>query len=537
MKKTKVTSGEERNEYLHQAEDLIMSTGALIPIYYFTDTFLMSTKMNGYFHSSDGYKFFYRATVNQSTEFDICVGPKADSLDPAINSTTDGAIVILHAFEGLYRWKAPEEGILTNDLEPGLASSFIKEHIGNEGHVKYTFKLKDNLKFSDGSELKASDFAKSWSRAASGKLGADYGYLFDCIAGYEETSLDTTQYLPLSGISADDANKTLEVELVSDIPYFLELTAFPAYVPVKTEVTESESWWTKASTYIGNGPMKFTKIENENGESLVAEPNEYYWDRSSVVATKITFHLTDDDSNQLANFENGSWDYVNGVPNDRIENLKTRPDFYIANQLGTHYLSFNVNDHTLDRVLDSETKYAEFRKAISLLIDRNYICEVIGKAGQQPANTFVSKGIIETNNGVSQDWTERSGLNRDGSGYFKVAESDYENNCNLAVEMIKNLGYNYDEKKGKFTNIPTLNYLYNEGTTAKTSAEYLQAVLALYGINLTIESQEWAVFINSRKNGDYTFATNNWIADYNDPSSFLDMWTSESGNNDAQFGR
>ena len=103
--------------------------------------------------------------------------------------------------------------------------------------------------------------------------------------------------------------------------------------------------------------------------------------------------------------------------------------------------------------------------------------------------------------------------------------------------MIKNLGYNYDEKKGKFTNIPTLNYLYNEGTTAKTSAEYLQAVLALYGINLTIESQEWAVFINSRKNGDYTFATNNWIADYNDPSSFLDMWTSESGNNDAQFGK
>lgn len=537
ISKTKVTNGEERNEYLHQAEDLIMSTGAICPIFYFTDTFLMKTNMDGFFYSSSGFKFFYQSTIGQSKEIDVCIGPRVDSIDPAINSAADGANIILHAFEGLFRYKAPIEEKLTNELELGQAASYTKQQVGDEGHVKYIFKLKDNLKFSDGSELKASDFAKSWSRAASGKLGADYAYMFDCIVGYDETYSDTSQYLPLSGVTADDKNKTLEVELVSDIPYFLELTAFPTFVPVKMNVVENENWWTNTSTYIGNGPMKFTKIENENGKSLVAEPNPYYWDGSYVRTNKITFHLTDDDSNQLANYENDSWDFIDGIPIDRVDQLKTRPDFYITNQLGTDYVIFNINDHTLDKVLDTEEKNAEFRKAISLIIDRNYVCQVIGKAGQQPANTFVSKGIIENHNGVIQDWTLRSGTNRDGNGYFKVEESDYENNCNLAVEMIKNLGYNYDERKGKFTNIPAISYLYNEDTTNKAFAEYLQAVLALYGINLTLESQEWAVFLNSRRNGEYTMACSKWIADYNDACSFLDMWTTESGNNDAQFGK
>lgn len=535
--KTKVTTGEERNEYLHQAEDILMSTGAIVPLYYYTDIFMMSTQMTGFYSSPLGYKFFQRAAVNGSTEFDVCVGPKASSLDPALNSAVDGAIIISHAFEGLYRWKTPVSGTTASELEPGQAASYTKTAVGDAGHVKYTFTLREGLKFSDGTQIKPSDFAKSWARAASGKLGADYGYMFDCVVGYEETAADTSQYKPLSGVVADDANNKLEVELVSDVPYFLELTAFPTYVPVKLSNVEDETWWTKASTFIGNGPMKFTKIENENGKTFVAEPNSNYWDLSSVSATKITFHLTDDDTNQLTNFESGAWAFIDSVPNDRIDSLKSRPDYFVNGQLGTYYVIFNVNDHTLDKVLDTESKLAEFRKAVSLLIDRNYICEQIGKAGQEPANTFVGKGIKETNNGVTKDWTERSGVKRDGSGYFSVAASDYESNCEAAVETIKGLGFSYDEASGKFTNIPSLSYLYNQGTGHKAIGEYLQGVLAPYGINLTLDSQEWAVFLESRKNGEYSMARNGWLADYNDACSFLDMWITESGNNDAQFGR
>lgn len=537
--KTKVTSGEERIEYLHQAEDILMSTGAICPLYYYTDIFMKDTKMTGYYSSPLGYKFFHRSTVNGSGEFTVCVGPKGDSFDPAINSAVDGAIVISHAFEGLYRWSQPASGIIAGDLEAGQAASYTKTEPDTQGHVKYTFQLRDGLTWSDGKELKASDFANSWARAASGKLAADYGYMFDCIVGYEETSADADKFLPLSGVKADDAGKTIEVELISDVPYFLELTAFPTYAPVRLDQIEGseDDWWTTAEKYIGNGPMKLTYIDNVQSGKLVFEPNEHYWDRSSVKATKLTMALSDDDDNQLANFEKGDWKFIDSVPNARIDELKTRPEYFVEGQLGTYYVIFNVNEKKLNKTLKNETQYAKFRKALGLLIDRNHICKEIGKAGQEPANTFVGKGVVEKHGDELFDWTEKSGPERDGKGYYKVGTEDFSANVKQAIEDIKSLGFHFDETEQKFTDVPTLTYLYNEGDAHVDIAEYLQAAFEAVGIKIQLESQEWATFLNTRKAGEYSIARNGWLADYNDACSFLDMWITNSGNNDAQFGR
>ena len=537
--KTKVTTGSVRNEYLHQAEDILMSTGAISPIYYYTDIYMKSTDMDGFYSSPLGYKFFQKAQVGTSTEFTVSVGPKADTLDPALNSAVDGAVVISHVYEGLYRWQQPEEGIIAAQLEPGQAAGFEKTVLAN-GHVKYLFTLKEDLKYSDGSALKASDFANSWARAASGLLAADYGYMFDVVVGYEETAAGEDEVVPLSGVVANDAAGTLEVELISDVPYFLELTAFPTYAPVKLDLIEGDDWWTTAANYVGNGPMKVTVMDNTDAGQIVFEPNANYWDVDNVVATKITFKLTDDDANQLANFESGAWKFIDSVPNDAIESLKDREgeDFFIAGQLGTYYVSFNVNDKTLNRFIDNEADLAKFRKALGLLIDRNYIVEEIGQAGQEPANTFVGKGIMETDDdGNITEWTEKSGPNRDGQGYFKVGKDDYEANVAEALAAIKALGFKFDEDKGKFTNVPAIKYLYNTSSGHKAIAEYLQGAFAAYGITLRLESQEWATFLNTRKDGNYSIARNGWLADYNDACSFLDMWTSGSGNNDAQFGK
>lgn len=535
--KTKVTSGDERNEYLHQAEDILMSTGAICPLYYYTDIFMKSTDMTGFYASPLGYKFFSKAQVGGSGEFTVCVGPKGDSFDPAINSAVDGAIVISHVFEGLYRWAQPAEGITASELEPGQAASFEKVALEG-GHVKYTFHLREGLTWSDGKELKASDFAASWARAASGKLATDYGYMFDCVVGYEETSLDDTQFLPLSGVKADDAANTLEVELISDVPYFLELTAFPTYAPVRLDLVEGDDWWTSAEKYIGNGPMKVTKMDNKDAGSIVFEPNTHYWDNASTKATKITFALSDDDDNQLANFENGSWKFIDSVPNDQIDTLNSRPDYFVNGQLGTYYVIFNVNDKKLNGKLKNEAEYAQFRKALSLVIDRNYICKEIGKAGQEPANTFVGKGVMENHDdGTSTEWTTRGGEKRDGAGYYSVKESEFQSNVQKAIEILKGLGFTWSEKEGKFTDIPSIDYLYNTGSGHKAIAEYLEQAFAPLGLKLTLDSQEWAVFLNTRKDGNFSIARNGWLADYNDACSFLDMWTTESGNNDAQFGR
>lgn len=543
--KTKVTSGAERNEYLHQAEDILMSTGAIAPIYYYTDIFMKSADMDGFYSSPLGYKFFHRATVGSSTEFTVCVGPKGDSFDPAKNSAVDGAIVISHVFEGLYRWKKPDSGDIAADLEPAAAESYEKSEPNEAGEVTYTFKLRADLKYSDGSELKASDFANSWARAASGKLGADYGYMFDCVKGYDATAEDADKYLPISGVVANDDNRTLSVTLISDVPYFLELTAFPTYAPVKlsnvqkADGSEDDGWWLDPAKYIGNGPLKVSSMDNKEGGKIEFVPNTNYWDNANTKVTKLTFALTDDDNNQLTNYNQGAYKFIDSVPNDQIDSLKaSKPnEFAINGQLGTYYVIFNVNDNTLNRKLSSESEYATFRKALSLLIDRDYVCKNIGKAGQEPANTFVGKGIMENNNGVLSEWTTRSGVNRDGSGYFKVGAENYEANCNEAVEMLKGLGFKYNESKKSFSDIPTIKYLYNAGTGHQAIAEYLQGAFKPYGINLKLESQEWATFLNTRKDGAYSIARNGWLADYNDACSFLDMWITNSGNNDAQFGR
>lgn len=94
-----------------------------------------------------------------------------------------------------------------------------------------------------------------------------------------------------------------------------------------------------------------------------------------------------------------------------------------------------------------------------------------------------------------------------------------------------------DEKGVKFTNAPAMTYLYNTSEGHKAIGEYLQSALAGAGITMALENQEWNTFLNTRKAGDYTVARNGWLADYNDPICFLDMWTTASGNNDVQFGK
>ncbi|MGM9662708.1 MAG: ABC transporter substrate-binding protein, partial [Oscillospiraceae bacterium] len=97
--------------------------------------------------------------------------------------------------------------------------------------------------------------------------------------------------------------------------------------------------------------------------------------------------------------------------------------------------------------------------------------------------------------------------------------------------------YTYDEATGQFTDFPSLSYLYNTSEGHKAVGEYLQGALAAVGINMTLENQEWNTFLNTRKAGDFSIARNGWLADYNDPISFLDMWVSGSGNNDVQYGK
>ena len=132
------------------------------------------------------------------------------------------------------------------------------------------------------------------------------------------------------------------------------------------------------------------------------------------------------------------------------------------------------------------------------------------------------------------EFYKTAGHNDGFNGYYNVDTAAIESNYNQAIEVLKKY---YTFEDGKFTNFPSMTYLYNTSEGHKAIGEYLQAQLAAVGITMNMENQEWATFLQTRKNGDYSIARNGWVADYNDPICFLDMWTTISGNNDVQFGK
>ena len=176
---------------------------------------------------------------------------------------------------------------------------------------------------------------------------------------------------------------------------------------------------------------------------------------------------------------------------------------------------------------------AEIRRALSLVLDRNYIADEIAQAGQVPAPSFVAMGM---KNPDGTEFYTTSGDNEEFDGYYNVAADAFEANFAQCIETLKKY-YTFDEATGMFTDMPTLTYLYNTGEGHKAIGEYLQSAVSAVGINMQMENQEWNTYLNTRKQGDYSIARNGWLADYNDPICFLDMWVTASGNNDVQFGK
>ena len=479
-------------------------------------------------------------TGTGASEINVCLASEPDTVDPALNSSVDGATMLAHLFSGLAKWAQDENGNL--QIVADAATELPEGVVNDDGTVTYTYTLRDGLVWSDGQPVTAGDFAFAWQRAASTDLAADYGYMFEVVDGYNDiwATDDDGNYLnpdaKLNVVAVDE--KTLEVTTANYVAYWNELLAFPTYFPVREDVVSNDAWATDPSTYVCNGPYTMESWEHNSVITLAKNPN--FYDAAEITMDKINFYLSDDANNMLSNFKNGSWQLIDDVPTNEIAALKAEyPDeFVIAGQIGTYYVCWNINEDILPASStltgdEAEQAKAEIRSAIALLFDRNYIVEEIGQAGQVPASSFVAMGMT---NPDGTQFYQTAGDSDDYYGYYDVSVDAYESNFESAVETLKKY-YTYDESTGMFTDFPTLTYLYNTSESHKAIGEYLQSALAAVGITMNLENQEWATFLNTRKAGDYSIARNGWLADYNDPICFLDMWVTNSGNNDVQYGK
>ena len=339
------TDNDTRYALMHVAEDILMSTGAIVPLYFYTDIYVIDETVEGMMVNPLGYKYFHEATVSGSDEtISICLSSEPDTIDPALNSAVDGAVLVNHLFAGLAKWDQDENGNLI--IAADCAEELVEGVANEDGTITYTYTLKDGLKWSDGVDLTAYDFEFAWQRAASVELAADYGYMFEVVKGYADVWAENPAEDAKLAVEAID-EKTLVVTLSTPVAYWNELLAFPTYFPVREDVVANEAWATDASTYVSNGAYTMTGWEHNS--TITLTKNEAYHGAADVTMNEIKFYLSDDANNMLTNFENGTWQLIDDVPTNEIANLKVEfpEEFVIAGQIGTYYVCWNINEPLL----------------------------------------------------------------------------------------------------------------------------------------------------------------------------------------------
>jgi peptide/nickel transport system substrate-binding protein/oligopeptide transport system substrate-binding protein len=173
----------------------------------------------------------------------------------------------------------------------------------------------------------------------------------------------------------------------------------------------------------------------------------------------------------------------------------------------------------------TEQQAKDFRHAIAILIDRQYIVDTVGQTEQVVADSYIPVGMSDGNGGEFKN-----------KSYYDAATTDVE----TAKSLLEGCGYTFtDNGDGTYACSPAISlpYVINENSGHQKVAECIQSDLSVLGIEMTIQTEDWNVFLDDRKAGNYTFAREGWLADFDDPINMLEMFTTDSGNNDPQFGR
>ena len=367
-----------------------------------------------------------------------------------------------------------QEWLIQYDNVGNVLPAVAEDWKTSDDGLTWTFTLRDMKWYNSAGEemadVTAQDFVFSWQRLVTPETAADYSYMIDCVVGASEIIYGTaTGELDEEGneimehadpstlaVKAVD-DKTFEVTITSDLPYFLEICAFPATFPVRSDIVSNAQWTYDPATYISNGAYKMTV--RETNSQIVMEPNEYYYDVASLGPQKITFKLMEDQNAMLNGFKTGELDFIESMPVDEIAGLMTSGDLKIVDYIGTYYVCYQTQKAPFDD--------PKVRQAFTLAVDRNYIVSEITQTGQVEAGGYVPAGVYDAAGATGDDFRTT------GGDYYDPYKESYEANCEKARELLAEAGYPNGE------GFPVVEYLYNTDDNHKAVAEALQNMCIL----------------------------------------------------------
>jgi oligopeptide transport system substrate-binding protein len=415
------------------------------------------------------------------------------SLDPAKAVGLPEIQVIRDLFEGLVNQDSK------GNIIPGVATKWQT----NDNRI-WTFTLRDDAKWSDGTPVTAQDFVYSWQRLVDPKTTSPFAS-FAALAGITNAQniIDGKATPDKLGVTAVDA-KTLRVQLDKPLPWFVNLTANFSLYPVQKANVDSDPNWTRPDKLIGNGA--YVLKDRVVNEKLVVVPNTNYWDNAKTVIKQVTFVPINQESNATKRYQAGDIDITESFPKTQYKQLlKQIPgQVYTPPQLGTYYYAFNTQK--------GPTADARVRLALSLTIDRRIMADKVLGTGEKPAWRF------------TPDVT--AGFKPQPSAAEKMSQEELNAQ---AKTLLAAAGYG--------PNRPLkLTLLYN---TSENHQKIAIAVASMWkknlGVDVKLQNQEWKTYIDSRNTGNFDVIRASWVGDYNEPSTFLSLLTSSHSGNISRF--
>jgi len=418
---------------------------------------------------------------------------EVETLDPHVATGTPDNNIIIQMFEGLMTRKADWATIT-----PGAAESY---KVSKDG-LTFTFKLRPNLKWSDGSKLTAKDFEYSFHRAVDPQTIAQYAYWFtDTIVGMKEyAAKPSVATQKATGVKAID-DQTLQIKLKQPVPYLLQILAESLAFPVKKDVVEKfGSQWTRPANIVSNGPFKL--IEWKVAEKIVLERDPHFYDSANVKIKKIVAIPVVERQTAVDLFKQGrlDWSGYNGAPNAMVPAFKSDPNFRMNPGFITYLYRFNTTRPPLNDI--------RVRQALSLAINRSEIVEKVTRAGEIPASALVPSGV---------------GTYKNAPG---IVSADTKANIERAKKLLADAGF----PGGKGLRKLTIHY-----NTDENHKRVALAIQNMWKRDLGIEvepfNQEWKVYLKAQESLDYDISRSGWAGDYPDPATFLELFQSTSDNN------
>ena len=397
------------------------------------------------------------------------------------------------------------EGLLISDVD-GKPSPGVAEKWENKDFKVWTFHLRKDAKWSDGTPVTAQDFVYSWQRLANPNTASPYAsYLqYGHIVNIDDIIAGKKPVTDLGVKALDD--HTFEVTLSEPVPYFYKLLVHSSVSPVpKAAVEKYGEKWTQPANIVTNGAYKLKDwVVNER---IVLERNANYWDNAKTVINQVTYLPIASEVTDVNRYRSGEIDMTyNNMPIELFQKLKKEipNEVHVDPYLCTYYYEINNQKAPFNDV--------RVRTALKLAMDRDIIVNKVKNQGDLPAYSFTPP-YTDGAKLVEPEWFKWSQEKRNEEAKKLLAEAGYTAEKPLTFDLL----YNTSDLHKKL---------------AIAAASIWKKNL---GANVKLENQEWKTFLDTRHQGNYDVSRAGWCADYNEPTSFLNMVLSDSSNNTGHY--